>query len=184
MKKALLLVDYTYDFVADDGKLTCGKAGQDIQGAIAALVDEYVEKGEPIVVLRDLHYENDADHPESKLFPPHNIHGTPGRDLYGEVKTAVERAEAKRADLVMWMDKTRYSSFAKTNLAEKLRALCVDTVEIVGVCTHICILHTAIGAYNNDFDVIIPKEAVATFDPSLESFALDHMKAILGAKIV
>ena len=184
MKKALLLVDYTYDFVADDGKLTCGKAGQDIQGAIAALVDEYIEKGEPVFVLRDLHYENDENHPESKLFPPHNIHGTPGRDLYGEVKTAVERAEAKNAELVVWMDKTRYSSFAKTDLAEKLRGFGVDTVEVVGVCTHICILHTAIGAYNNDFDVIVPRAAVATFDPALEEFAFDHMKAILGAKIV
>jgi len=184
MKKALLLVDYTYDFVADDGKLTCGKAGQDIQDAIAGRVDAYIEKGDPVIVLRDLHYENDENHPESKLFPPHNIHGTPGRDLYGAVKSAVERAEAKRADLVVWMDKTRYSAFAKTNLAEVLRDFGVDTVEVVGVCTHICILHTAIGAYNNDFDVIVPKAAVATFDSALEGFALDHMKAILGAEII
>ena len=28
MKKALLNVDYTVDFVADNGALTCGKPGQ------------------------------------------------------------------------------------------------------------------------------------------------------------
>ncbi|WP_369814321.1 hypothetical protein [Lysinibacillus sp. FJAT-14745] len=28
MKKALLVIDYTYDFVASDGKLTCGEPGQ------------------------------------------------------------------------------------------------------------------------------------------------------------
>lgn len=30
MKKALLVVDYTVDFVADDGALSCGKPGQAI----------------------------------------------------------------------------------------------------------------------------------------------------------
>ncbi|MFB7155972.1 hypothetical protein [Lysinibacillus sp. NPDC056232] len=28
LKKALLVIDYTYDFVASDGKLTCGEPGQ------------------------------------------------------------------------------------------------------------------------------------------------------------
>ena len=184
MKKALLLVDYTYDFVADDGKLTCGKPGQDIAGRISQLVDEFVQNGEPIVVLRDLHYENDTQHPESKLFPPHNIFGTPGRELYGQVKTSVEDAQKKRPDLVLLMDKTRYSAFARTDLAKRLEELCVDTVVVVGVCTHICILHTAIGAYNNGFEVIVPRDAVATFDPAYEEFALEHMKSILGAKIL
>lgn len=27
-KKALLVIDYTHDFVATDGKLTCGEPGQ------------------------------------------------------------------------------------------------------------------------------------------------------------
>ena len=26
-KKALIVVDYSYDFIADDGRLTCGKPG-------------------------------------------------------------------------------------------------------------------------------------------------------------
>ena len=30
-KKALINIDYTYDFVADGGSLTCGKPGQDIE---------------------------------------------------------------------------------------------------------------------------------------------------------
>ena len=29
--KALIVVDYSYDFIADDGRLTCGKPGQDIE---------------------------------------------------------------------------------------------------------------------------------------------------------
>lgn len=30
-KRALIKVDYTIDFVADEGKLTCGKSGQAIE---------------------------------------------------------------------------------------------------------------------------------------------------------
>ena len=37
--------------------------------------------GEDIFVLNDYHLDNDPTHPESKLFPPHNIAGTPGREL-------------------------------------------------------------------------------------------------------
>ena len=33
--------------------------------------------------MMDLHFEEDPYHPETKLFPPHNIEGTSGRHLYG-----------------------------------------------------------------------------------------------------
>ena len=184
MKKALLVIDYTYDFVADDGKLTCGKPGQAIAGAIAKLVGEFAAQGEKIYVLNDLHYEGDDTHPESRLFPPHNIFGTPGRELYGEVRTAVDEAEQAHPGLVERMDKTRYSAFVRTGLAEKLRAAGVDTVVIVGVCTDICVLHTAIGAYNEGFDIVVPKDAVASFSPEGHAFALAHCKNTLGAAVV
>ena len=31
MKRALINIDYTYDFVAEKGALTCGKPGQEIE---------------------------------------------------------------------------------------------------------------------------------------------------------
>ena len=50
-KKALLVIDYTYDFVADDGKLTCGKPGQAIEGAICGEIAKAVAAGEDIFCL-------------------------------------------------------------------------------------------------------------------------------------
>ena len=35
MKRALINIDYTVDFVADEGALTCGKPGQEIEAAIS-----------------------------------------------------------------------------------------------------------------------------------------------------
>ncbi|MGI6192046.1 MAG: cysteine hydrolase family protein [Christensenellales bacterium] len=184
MKKALLIIDYTYDFIADDGKLTCGKPGQDIDGAIVERIKQYEASKEPIFVLRDLHYEGDTAHPESKLFPPHNIFGTAGREVYGETRKVLEELNRERPEQVFWMDKTRYSSFARTDLADRLNRLNVDAVELTGVCTDICILHTAISAYNLGFDVIIPQNAVASFSPEGHTFALGHMKDCLGAELV
>lgn len=75
-RKALIVVDYSYDFIADDGRLTCGKPGQDIESFILKRLETYQSEGQDIFFMMDLHYENDMFHPETKLFPPHNIEGT------------------------------------------------------------------------------------------------------------
>lgn len=37
--RALLVVDYSYDFIADDGLLTCGKPGQNIEDFIVSRIN-------------------------------------------------------------------------------------------------------------------------------------------------
>ncbi|PGQ99694.1 isochorismatase, partial [Bacillus cereus] len=77
------------------------------------------ENGDYVVFAIDKHEENDEYHPEAKLFPPHNIAGTNGRDLFGELQEVYETY--KNAENVYYMDKTRYSAFAGTDLEMKLR---------------------------------------------------------------
>lgn len=64
-----------------------------------------------------------------------------------------------------------------------LRERQVDTIEIVGVCTDICVLHTAISAYNLNYQLIIPKKGVATFNEAGHQWALTHFKTTLGAQV-
>ena len=180
MKKALLVVDYTVDFVADDGKLTCGKPGQAIEGAICSLTEKFLENGDFVVFPVDLHEENDRLHPEQKLFPPHNIRGTEGRNLYGRLKPLYEANTEK----ILWMDKTRYSAFAGTNLEILLRERKIEELHIVGVCTDICVLHTAVDAYNKGFEIAIHKDAVASFDQDGHNWALRHFANTLGAQVL
>ena len=71
--KALIVVDYSYDFIADDGRLTCGKPGQDIEQFIVERLNQYQHQHDNIFFMMDLHFEEDPYHPETKLFPPHNI---------------------------------------------------------------------------------------------------------------
>lgn len=180
MKKALIVIDYTYDFVADDGKLTCGKLGQAIENNISTLIEQFIEQNDVVVFANDLHVENDPYHPESKLFPPHNIVGTKGRELYGSVKELYETYK----DRVISFDKTRYSAFAGTNLDILLRERNVEEVILVGVCTDICILHTAVDSYNLGYKITIPEHAVASFNEIGHKWALGHFKSCLGASII
>lgn len=181
MKKALLNIDYTVDFVADNGALTCGKPGQDIEGSIVQITEDFISNGDYVVFAIDTHQENDIYHPESKLFPPHNIEGTKGRDLYGRLKDVYEKN--KTIEQVYWMNKTRYSAFAGTDIELKLRERHITEVHLVGVCTDICVLHTAVDAFNKGFKVVVYKDAVASFNQLGHEWALGHFENSIGAEI-
>lgn len=181
MKKALIVIDYTVDFVAPDGKLTCGEPGQKLEQPIAQLIRTFVEEEQYVVFACDLHEENDPYHPETTLFPPHNIAGTSGRDLYGAIQPLYENIQ--HLPNVYYMDKTRYSSFAGTNLAQKLRERGINEVHLVGVCTDICVLHTTVDAYNLGFSIVVHEKAVASFNEQGHAWALTHFANTLGTVV-
>jgi nicotinamidase-related amidase len=180
--RSLLVIDYTNDFIADDGKLTCGEPGQNIEERIAELTAEFIDKGELVVFAVDVHEEDDPFHPESRLFPPHNIRQTEGRELFGRLKDVFIRNQLKSN--VLWMDKTRYSAFSGTDLEIKLRERSITEIHITGVCTDICVLHTAVDAYNKGFSIVIYEDAVQSFSQSGHEWALAHFRQALGAKVV
>ncbi|UYF99121.1 MULTISPECIES: cysteine hydrolase family protein [unclassified Halomonas] len=180
--KALINIDYTVDFVADTGSLTCGAPGQAIHDALLALTKSFVEAGDFVVFAIDRHAQDDPYHPETALFPPHNIVGTEGRALYGEL--AAYHASVKHAPNVHTMDKSRYSAFHGTDLEIKLRERGITEVHLVGVCTDICVLHTAVDAYNRGFKIVVHQNAVASFDAAGHAWALGHFQNVLGAQVV
>lgn len=178
--KALIVIDYTCDFVAADGALTCGEPGQKIETRIAELTMQFLDHNDFVVMAVDAHKQNDPYHPETKLYPPHNIIGTPGRNLYG----TLQEIYASHQEKMYWMDKTRYSSFQGTDLALQLHSRGIKEVHLVGVCTDICVLHTAIDAFYQGFDVVIHEDAVASFNQAGHEWALNHFQNQMGMKVV
>lgn len=181
MKRALISIDYTNDFVADDGALTCGKPGQRIEKDLVQLTRHFIENGDYVVFAVDFHYAEDPFHPESILYPPHNIKGTEGRELFGELAELYDNF--REAGNVYWMDKTRYSAFAGTDLEIKLRERGITEIHLTGVCTDICVLHTAVDAYNKGFKIVVHQNAVASFNAEGHKWALSHFKDSLNAEI-
>ncbi|MBP1905558.1 nicotinamidase-related amidase [Paenibacillus turicensis] len=180
-RQALINIDYTNDFVATEGALTCGQPGQDIEQAIVDITKQFIAQGDYVVFAIDLHKEGDVLHPETKLFPPHNIAGTSGRHLYGELQAVYDAN--RNNEQVYWMDKTRYSAFAGTDLELRLRERKIEVLHLVGVCSDICVLHTAVDAYNKGFEIVIHEKAIASFDAEGHLWSLRHFKGSLGAEI-
>ena len=168
--------------MADDGKLTAGKPAQAIEDRIAQVTQEAYDNGDYIFVAMDRHDEGDTFHPETKLFPPHNIAGTSGRELYGKLASVYDAI--KDDHRVFWMDKRHYSAFSGTDLDIRLRERRVTTVVLTGVLTDICVLHTAIDAYNLGYDIEVVESATASLTPEAHDFAIGHFKNVLGATIV
>lgn len=180
--RALISIDYTNDFVADDGKLSAGKPAQAIAAKIAEVTKNAFEQGDYIFFAIDCHDQDDPWHPESKLFPPHNIKGSPGRDLYGPLANIYQ--QIKQDSKVFWLDKRHYSAFAGTDLDIRLRERGIKTLVLTGVLTDICVLHTAIAAYNLGYQLEVVSTAVASISDHSHQWALSHFEQVLGAKII
>lgn len=100
MKNALILIDYIYDFVADDGALTAGKPAQAIMQNIAVAISS-LKQDDLLIIANDRH-ELNSEHPENKLFPPHAIADTKGRK--NVMQSEIDACKAR----VIYLDKTRY----------------------------------------------------------------------------
>ncbi len=123
-----------------------------------------------MIFLADSHKPNDR---EFQMFPPHCVAGTWEARIIPEL-------EVKDSAIVR---KRRYSCFYGTNLARRLGAIKPDLVEVVGVCTNICVLYTVADLRNRDYRVRVPARGVASFDRKAHLFALDQMRSVLGAEV-
>lgn len=190
MRRALIVIDYTNDFVADDGPLTCGKPAQALEGRISQLISEFMDDPDAFVVIaNDYHPPENEYHPERKAgHTPHMMPGTPGRELYGEVgrtvKALASRLPPRELARLHWVDKVRFGAFPGTDLELFLRERGVTELHLVGVCTDICVLHTAIDAYNKGFDLVIHVDAVQSFNAAGHEWALGHFKNLLSARLM
>ena len=63
MKKALLIIDYTNDFIADNGSLTCGKPAQALEDYLIELANKFYDNGDYVI------FPTDAKHGQLAL--PH-----------------------------------------------------------------------------------------------------------------
>lgn len=146
---------------------------------VKKLLERKYKKGYTIIFLGDSHKENDK---EFKIFPPHCIEGTEETKLIDELQPFLAYSNVK------YIKKRRFSGLFNTVLEATLKRLKPQEIIIVGVCTDICILHTAADLLMRDYRVIVPKDCVQTFDApehkadKTNDWALTHM-ALLGAVI-
>lgn len=167
---AVLVIDMIRGFLDENCPLYCGAAARRIVKPVKELLERETSAGSKVFFLCDHHDPNDL---EFQMFPPHCVAGT------SEVEVIPELASFP-GDII---PKTRYSGFFCTDLAERLAALEPDKLIICGVCTDICVMHTATDARNRDYAVEVPADCVASFDLNAHGFALDHLERVLGVTL-
>ncbi len=171
-EKALIVVDMLNDFVDEKGALYCGNGARDIIPFVRSRIEAYRNEGRLVVYLQDSHEKEDK---EFEKFPEHSVTGTWGQEIVPEL-APVEN------DVVI--QKRRLSGFFETQLGDLLKTRHVEEVEVVGVCTNICVMDTVGGLANRDYNITVPRAGVADFDPEFHEFALKRMEKIYGATIV
>jgi len=171
--RALLVIDMQRGFLEDGHALYCGEAARAVIPVVRARIETALDEGIPVLFTADAHAPDDR---EFKLFPPHCIRGSEEARIIPELAAYLPKSTR--------IDTTTYSAFFETDLHTRLQALGVIGLELVGVCTDICVLHTAIGAYHRGYALEVIADGVASFDEQAHAFALRHMKTVLGARIV
>ena len=79
--------------------------------------------------------------------------------------------------------KPKHSGFFSTSLDILLEYLGTKTVILTGLAANICVLFTANDAYMRDFNLIVPRDCVASNTEEENAYALDQMNKILKADI-
>ncbi len=170
--RTLIVVDMLNDFVDEKGSLSCGSTARDIIPFVKGRIDEYHKRGDLVVYLQDSHVQEDK---EFERFPQHAIPGTWGHEIIKELTP-------RPGDVTV--PKRRFSGFFESDLGDVLKKHNISYVEVVGVCTSICVMDTVGDLVNRDYHVTVPRAGVADFDSQFHDFALRRMAKIYSAKII
>ncbi len=159
MKKTLIVIDMQNDFI--DGALGT-KEAQAIVDNVKKKIDEYEKNGDEIIFTRDTHQNDYLETPEGKKLPViHCIEGT-----YGwEIAEGLERENARYINKPTF----GYTGWDEMNFEE---------IELVGLCTDICVVSNALilKAQFPDSKISVDSSCCAGVTPETHNSALETMK--------
>ena len=170
-QKALIIVDMLNDFIDEKGALYCGAHAKAIIPFVRDRLATFRKNGDLVIFLKDSHDENDL---EFTKFPKHCVSDTWGSEIINEL------APVSGEKIV---PKKRYSGFYGTDLEKILQYANIEEVEVIGVCTSICVMDTVGGLANRDYNVSVPVKGVADLDNEMHEFSLKRMKQLYGASV-
>ena len=163
IKKVLLVIDMQNDFI--NGALGT-KEAEIIVDNVNKKIATYREQGNKVVFTRDTHLDNYLETMEGRKLPvKHCIKGTEGWNITSKIDTAGDKI----------IDKPTFGSFELASYVEKLD---VDEIEIVGLCTDICVISNAmiIKAKFPEKVIIVDSSCCAGVTPESHANALKALE--------
>lgn len=170
-KKALMIVDMLNDFVHEKGALYGGKDADEIIPHIQERLKTFRQQHGMVIYIQDSHEENDR---EFERYPRHAVTGTWGNEIISALSPETGEAIVRKKTL---------NSFYGTDLEKLLEDKGIEAVEVVGVCTSICVMDAVGDLTTRGYPVTVPIKEVADFDPEAHAFALKRMKEVYGADV-
>ena len=167
MRKMLIVIDMQNDFI--DAALGTPEA--------VAIVDTVKEKirsypAIDVIATMDTHSENYMNTQEGKYLPvPHCIKGTDGWQIYSEIQSLLGNATIYEKP-----------TFGSVQMAEELRMLSESEeieIELVGLCTDICVVSNALllKAYMPEVKITVDAACCAGVTPEKHQAALETMRS-------
>mgnify|MGYP001816092272 FL=1 len=147
MKPALIIIDMLKDTFEKHPDAFISKEALKFVPTINRRSAIFRDKGFPVIFSCDSFLEDDFIF-QGKM-KPHSIRGTEGANV-------IDQLDKELSDIVS--EKRRFSAFFKTDLDQTLRDLDCDTVVVVGISTHICVLSTLLDAVAFDFKAILLRD--------------------------
>lgn len=170
MNRLLVVVDMQNDFV--DGSLGTREA-KEIVSKVAEKIKSYEASGDPISFTMDTHDVDYLNTREGRALPViHCVKGTSGWELCKEVQSAAHMEQCR----VYEKDTFGSDKYAMA-LAQGVYQG-IETVELVGLCTDICVIANALltRTFLPDAQVIVDAACCAGVTPSSHQNALEAMK--------
>lgn len=162
-KRLLAVIDMQNDFIR--GALGTAEA-QGIVQNVRERILAAKEAGEEIVYTRDTHANDYLSTAEGKNLPvPHCIKGSSGWQIADEIPVFGEV-----------IDKP---TFGSVRLAEKIKSGGYESVELIGLCTDICVISNALlaKAFSPETRICVRADCCAGVTPASHGNALAAMRA-------
>ena len=161
--KILIVVDMQNDFI--DGSLGT-KEAQSIVPHVIDKIKKYEDNNDLVIFTKDTHYYNYMDTMEGKNLPvKHCIKGTHGHYIPDEIlrnhKLIIEK-----------------ETFGSKDLIDYLLKLNFEEIELVGLCTDICVISNAllIKTFFPEIKISVDSSCCAGVTPISHNEALNTMK--------
>lgn len=168
MKKVLVVVDMQKDFV--DGSLGTKEAVQ----IVPSVAEKIRAFDGDIFVTYDTHFENYLETAEGRKLPvEHCIKGTDGWKLDKDVAAALE------GKAYTPVEKLTFGSVALPGMIEKAAGGEEFCVELIGLCTDICVVSNAllIKAAFPEVPIAVDSSCCAGVTPEKHEAALETMRS-------
>jgi nicotinamidase/pyrazinamidase len=178
-KRALIVVDVQNDF-CPGGALAVAQ-GDEVVAPLNNLIEEFLERGEPVFKSRDWHPEKTRHFAAyGGTWPVHCVQNTKGAEFHPELIDDMHiRVVSKGLG-----DEDSYSAFDGTDLALQLRRLGIEEVWVGGLATDYCVKNTVLDALKVGFRVKALKNAMRAVElkPGDGELAIAEMQKA-GAEI-